>query len=206
MKQTIWALCGPIGSGKNLAARMMQEYLPRCLVHSFAGPVKDVVSTMFGYPRELLEGDTPESRKWREQPDEYWSATMGKEVTPRWLMQYIGTDLIRKQFFSDFWVDRAKHFVIQNPDARHIIFPDLRFSNELRLIQELNGEIIRVDRPGYDVQGHDTHSSEHSLPDDCHTRLLKNWGCVEHLENRVHGLLYFMGYDPLLRVENDSDI
>jgi hypothetical protein len=44
---------------------------------SFACSLKDTASVMFGWDRDLLEGDTVESRKFREQKDEFWSDKFG---------------------------------------------------------------------------------------------------------------------------------
>ena len=50
---------------------------------SFAKSLKDAVASMFNWDRALLEGDTDASRKWREQPDAYWSEKFGAEfLTP----------------------------------------------------------------------------------------------------------------------------
>ena len=65
-------ICGLIGSGKDTVAE-------RLVTHhgykrdSFAKSLKDAVSSMFNWDRKMLEGDTKESRAWREQPDEFWS-------------------------------------------------------------------------------------------------------------------------------------
>ena len=40
---------------------------------SFAGVLKDACANIFGWDRVLLEGNTPESRAFREMPDEWWS-------------------------------------------------------------------------------------------------------------------------------------
>ncbi len=42
---------------------------------------------MFNWDREMLEGNTKESREWREKPDAFWSKQMDKEITPRWVLQ-----------------------------------------------------------------------------------------------------------------------
>ena len=64
----IIGICGLIGSGKDTTA----DYLVN--VHqyrrdSYASTLKDVVSAVFGWPRDMLEGRTKHSREWREQVD-----------------------------------------------------------------------------------------------------------------------------------------
>ena len=64
----IIGICGLIGAGKDT----MADYLVN--IHqfrreSFANTLKDAVSAVFGWDRDLLEGRTRHSREWREQVD-----------------------------------------------------------------------------------------------------------------------------------------
>ncbi len=84
-------VCGLIGSGKDTIAGTLvgigwQQY-------SMARPLKDMTAQLFGWPRDMVEGSTEESRKWREQRDDWWSERLGREVTPRWALQHIQTEL-----------------------------------------------------------------------------------------------------------------
>ena len=74
-------LVGLIGSGKDTVAdRLVQKHgFQR---DSFAKSLKDAVASIFGWDREMLEGQTKESRQWREQPDKFWSEKFNKEITP----------------------------------------------------------------------------------------------------------------------------
>ena len=75
---------GLIGSGKGTVSdRLAEKHGFR--KDSFAKSLKDAVSSMFNWDREMLEGKTESSRHWREQPDKFWSEKFGKEVTPRWV-------------------------------------------------------------------------------------------------------------------------
>ena len=67
----IVGLVGFIGAGKGTVADILVEK-HGFIKESFANSVKDSVSVIFGWDRSSLEGDTPESRRWREQPDEFW--------------------------------------------------------------------------------------------------------------------------------------
>ena len=88
---SIVAICGFIGSGKNTAA----DYLVsdcKFVRASFASSLKDAVSSVFGWDRELLEGITEESRLWRENVDIWWSERLNiPNLTPRWVLQHWGT-------------------------------------------------------------------------------------------------------------------
>lgn len=141
MKRIIIGTVGLIGSGKGTVG----EYLVNNHnFHnlSFAKTLKDAVSTIFGWPRNLLEGDTAESRLWREQLDSYWTYKLGKPVTPRWILQYIGTDVMRNHFHSNIWIDSLEKQISEN--TSNIIITDVRFANEIQMIKRLNGIIIWV--------------------------------------------------------------
>ena len=99
----IIGVCGLIGAGKDTVA----DYLVN--IHefrreSFAGTLKDAVSAVFGWDRIMLEGRTRASRAWREQPDQWWSQRLGREITPRWILQYWGTEVCRRSFHDDIWI------------------------------------------------------------------------------------------------------
>ncbi len=97
---------GLIGSGKGTVAdRIEQKHGFR--KDSFAKSLKDAVSSMFNWDRELLEGKGNASREWREQPDKFWSEKFGKEVTPRWVLQYFGTEVMRGQMLDSKYNGRC---------------------------------------------------------------------------------------------------
>lgn len=138
----IIGITGFAGSGKGTSSQyVIQQH--DFIEISFAKAVKDALSVMFGWDRNLLEGDTPESRKWRETKDEFWSKKFNKDITPRWAMQNFGTDLIRKHFKSDFWVNVVEKFINENKN-KNIIVSDCRFKNEIDLIISLGGQIVEI--------------------------------------------------------------
>jgi len=91
--------------------------------------------------------------------------------TYRDALQFIGTDLFRKQFNDNTWVDATmadyKGVIISNELSEDIIkFPDwfisdMRFPNEVKAIKDRDGLIIRVNRPS--VVSTDNHESETAL-------------------------------------------
>ena len=74
----IIGICGLIGSGKGTVSDyLVDEYGFEKI--SFADKLKDGVSAVFGWDRDMLEGDNSDSRQWREQEDEFWSKETGKD-------------------------------------------------------------------------------------------------------------------------------
>jgi len=138
----IIGICGLIGSGKGTVADVLVDQ--GFTKVSFADKLKDGVSTIFGWDRAMLEGDTDESRQWREQRDDFWSAETGMEVTPRLVLQLFGTDCLRNGFHDGVWVSLLKKHMLDNPG--NYVVPDVRFRNEQNMIRELGGEVWRVQR------------------------------------------------------------
>jgi hypothetical protein len=62
----IIGICGPIGSGKDTIADILIKERGYIKL-SFASALKDAVSAIFGWDRNMLEGADSESRLWREQ-------------------------------------------------------------------------------------------------------------------------------------------
>jgi hypothetical protein len=139
----IVGLLGFIGSGKGTAGDILKDlgFTPL----SFAKGVKDVAAEMFGWPRHLLEGDTDASRKWREQPDKFWSKEFEKEFTPRLALQLMGTEVGRYVFHQDFWVIKMKKYIMENPEQNFVI-TDVRFRNEMQFVHDHGGILIEIQR------------------------------------------------------------
>lgn len=142
MERIIVAINGTIGSGKDtFATEFIEAGYHRM---SFAETLKDAVSVIFGWDREMLEGNTDESRILRETRDEYWSYKLGCDVTPRWVLQHFGTECVRRHFHDNMWVyaleNRMRHI------DGNIIITDCRFPNELNMLNEHNAYLIEVQR------------------------------------------------------------
>jgi len=138
----IIGICGLIGSGKGTVADILVDQGFKKV--SFADKLKDGVSTIFGWDRAMLEGDTDESRTWREQPDDFWSAETKMEVTPRLVLQLFGTDCMRNGLDDGVWVSLLKKTILENPG--NYVVPDVRFENEIAMLRDIGGEVWEVQR------------------------------------------------------------
>lgn len=182
----IIGLVGFIGSGKGTVADLLVQR-HGFVKESFADSVKDSVAAVFGWHRDWLEGDTPESREWRETKDEWWSNALGKEVTPRWALQLMGTEAGRDVFHPDLWVHTAFRRMDWNP-LDHYVIADVRFPNEIKAIQKYGGKCVRVER-GLPPKLENLHVSETAW---LHTPLdayLNNDCTLEVLAERVDNLI-----------------
>lgn len=138
----ILGICGFAGSGKTTVSNIMVENHGYNQI-AFADTLKDLTAIMFGWPRDLLEGDTPESRLFRETPDKFWSARLERSVTPRWALQTIGTESGRKSIHENIWIFCTEAKI---RDYENVIISDTRFPNEIKFIRDKGGYIIRVVR------------------------------------------------------------
>ena len=139
----IIGICGLIGSGKGSVADYLvdKEHFVKI---SFADTLKDITSLLFSWDRELVEGSTSESREWREHPDVAFSEKLGFEVTPRNMLQYIGTDLFRTHFHEDIWPIVLQQKMQKNPQYDYVV-PDVRFPNEMKVIRD-SGYLWQIKR------------------------------------------------------------
>jgi len=148
-------ITGRAGSGKDTVSRLLRTLVfTRSM--SFAEPLKAAVAAMLGVDVARFE-----DREWKEAP------LPGIGVTPRHLLQTLGTEWGRNIIDPDLWVKIAANRYAEyrqrvvNPDIA-VVFTDLRFPNEAQWIREQGGLVLRVQRDSADVAESD-HDSETQL-------------------------------------------
>lgn len=147
----IIGLCGPMGSGKSTLANLLQCHAlthgKRARILHFADPLKDALRTLFLLSEAQLHGDLKNTQ------DPRW----GK--SPRQLMQWFATDVLREQFRDDFFV---QHLLRRLPtcDDDILLVADVRFANEQRALKDHGATLLHLRR---DDTHADTHASEHAL-------------------------------------------
>ena len=140
----IVGVTGLIGSGKDTIANYLTTF-HGFKKESFANSLKDAVAHVFGWDREMLEGTTKSSREWREQVDPWWAERLDMpNLTPRWILQYWGTEVCRKGFHDDIWIAALEHKLLKSTD--NVVISDCRFANEVKAIKNAGGITIRVMR------------------------------------------------------------
>jgi len=147
----IIGVVGFIGSGKGTVADILVQKHNFTKL-SFADSLKDATAAIFGWPRNLLEGETDESRAWREEKDEWWSEKTGKHITPRNMLQMMGTEVGRDMLDPNIWIYSLERKMNLYPN---VVIADVRFPNEIKFIQDKGGFVIRVKR-GSDPEWYDT--------------------------------------------------
>jgi hypothetical protein len=141
---TIIGICGFIGSGKDTAADYLVNF-HEFRRDSFASTLKDAVSAVFNWDRELLEGRTKQAREWREQVDPWWSNRLTMpNLTPRLILQLWGTEVCRRGFHDDIWIASVENKMRTSKD--NIVISDCRFPNEITSIRNAGGKVVWVQR------------------------------------------------------------
>lgn len=193
----IIGICGLIGCGKGTVGDILVEEYGFTKL-SFADKLKDGVATVFNWDRAMLEGDTVESREWRETQDDFWSRETGRTITPRLVLQEFGTDCMRHGFDDSIWVSLVKQELVKYP-KKNFVIPDVRFPNEANMIKSIHGEVWRV-RRGQDpvwmrmyqdigVEPKDVHESEWRWANvDFNSTIYNDLG-IDELKSQVKGLL-----------------
>ena len=197
----IIGITGLIGSGKDTVANYLTTFhgFKR---ESFAASLKDAVSNVFGWDRELLEGSTTYSREWREQIDPWWAERLDMpNLTPRWILQYWGTEVCRKSFHDDIWIASVENKLRNTKD--NIVISDCRFVNEIKSIKNAGGITIRVVR-GPNPDWYDAAISYNKGPD---SNALWSIGKTKLDKLKIHASEYSsvgLNYDHV--VDNNGSI
>jgi hypothetical protein len=146
---------------------------------AFADLLKEACKVIFGLTHEQVFGNDKES------VDPFWG------VSPRHILQTVGTECLRKGFSDDVWVKALERKIMQNPNTNFVV-SDVRFKNEAEMVLRLGGKLFKVERPGHSELTHTTmfHLSETQLSNFVDwTGTIVNNGTLQDLYNKVDELL-----------------
>lgn len=199
----IISISGFINSGKDsVADYLVNEH--NFVRASWADSVKDSVSVIFGWDRELLEGRTLKSRAWRETVDIWWADRLGiSNLTPRLVLQEYATEIMRDNFHSEIWIASLERKLLAV--SENVVITDCRFINELQCVKRLGGittRVVRGDDPEwldeYKRSGRtlqfakkykNIHASEYSSIEWDYDCVIDNNGPLAHTYESVKNLL-----------------
>jgi hypothetical protein len=185
MSYKIIGVTGLKRHGKNTIAEYFVKHHNYTMLQ-FAEPLKDVCKLLFHFTEEQVNGDQ------KEQMDPYW------KVVPRKTMQWLGTDIFRKQIHSmipevddRFWIKlmekRIQDIWKHNTDQK-IVISDVRFQNEVEFIKSLSHDslIIKVVRGNTKIT--DVHISELSILQISEDNLIYNDTNIENLYKKLENM------------------
>ena len=110
-----------------------------------------------------------------------------KDVRGRWLLQYVGTDVVRNKK-PGFWVEFMSTILeLFGDNWDYVIIPDTRFPDEITTLKEKGFDVvhIRVNRTNFESQLTDEqkqHPSETALDNIEPDYWIENSGTMENLE------------------------
>jgi hypothetical protein len=144
---------------------------PHVKLYSFAEPIKEICMDLFDFTFEDVYGtdaqkDSKSKLKWENMPNYMEMKISNKSKAPkgfmtnREVMQHIGTEIFGRMY-PDVW---AKHLIkrVRRDSPSVAMICDCRFHNEVAVIQDAGGKVVRLTRKVYD----DKHLSETSLDKD----------------------------------------
>lgn len=175
----IIGLSGYAQSGKDTVAELL------CLNYgytrlSFADPMRDAIYTLNPIVFNL-------NSRVADLVDEFgWDVAKANPEVRR-LLQVFGTEVGRKQFGENFWVQQA----FDKVESDRVVFADVRFPNEANEIIQYGGQVWRVNRHNHaPVNGH---KSEHAMDNFMFKHVLYNDGTLDDLSDEVFMLAKELG-------------
>jgi hypothetical protein len=179
----IIGLVGFIGSGKGTVGDILVRH-HGYHQFAFADALKDAVASIFLWPRGLLEGDSNASRAFRERVDPWWSHKFGYEVTPRLILQKMGTEACRHGISDNIWIAALEKRIKGYDD---VVISDVRFPNEIDFVRSAGGVIVRVKRGEDPPEEHlaTLHISETAWRDRKVDYEIENDGTIEQLREKI---------------------
>ena len=196
----IVGILGFKGSGKDSAAAALIE--DGYVKYAYADALKDVIASIFHWPRHLMEGDTKESRDWREQPDKWWAEKLSiPNFSPRMAMQQVGTDIIREKFNNQIWISNVEKKIMTDGYDK-VVITDCRYQNETDLITNMGGKLIRIKR-GYEPSFYQ-YSSKINSPNQIIRSEASSmmYGHFSH----IHTSEWAWNCIPTITIENDGTL
>lgn len=116
---------------------------------SMATPLKKICSVIFQIPYEVLLAQTPEDRILRETIVAPINSLHYKDdtINGRVALEYFGTDVMRNLFDKDIWLKiMQRDAAAAIASGKRVVIPDIRFENEMNLINSLGGTLLVVCR------------------------------------------------------------
>ncbi|QCW23871.1 deoxynucleoside-5'-monophosphate kinase [Pantoea phage vB_PagS_AAS21] len=107
-------------------------------------------------------------------------------ISPRKMLELVGTELGREILQQDVWIDRIVRDVALNK-VRVAIISDVRFENEAKFIHDKEGELIKITSPKNPYKINSNHPSNNGIDAEYLTGIIVNeMNGLKELEEEVH--------------------
>jgi hypothetical protein len=197
------AFTGKKGSGKSKATECLVKQKEAVCVR-FSESLKHGIEVCLNIPHDQLycpvKKDNPfptPMRITKEDADKLLTYFIGSTSpsianyissktfnTPRQLLQFVGTNVIRDLIDPEFWIKQFKNKVSELvKDSTLVVCDDVRFPNEVEAIKELSGIVVEIKRPSTNTS--DTHESENSISETFATTFTNDFEGVAPLERSI---------------------
>lgn len=128
-----------------------------CQRVSCATPIKDFCVNTLGLKRNQVDGTNEEKNapthiSWElasEDSRVKYGVKKYDKMSGRHVMQYVGTELMRKQLHNNIWVEALINSINNDEkykNCKYVFVPDLRYENEVNAVIENGGLVIRLTR------------------------------------------------------------
>ncbi len=200
-------------------------------IKKFADKLKDIVCLLIGCTREQLEDRNFKEKElgeewwhyhyedyddinilygyleYKERENELPRKAYLVKLTPRKLLQLLGTEAGRQIIHPNIWVNALFADYVCNDCGQkecptdeedtgqmvHYSFPnwiitDVRFPNEAKAIKDKGGIVIRIERPGGESHCGGQHDSETALDNYSFDYVIDNEGSIDELIEKIKQL------------------
>jgi len=196
MSSKIVTLSGNMGSGKDTVAGYIKELIPEAKSYAFADHLKQIAIEVFECTIEEVYGDNKEvdfeePRHFTDREMEaihlwvksrnpvYNDVICLKKAqdlsvkkswefkTPRALMQFLGTELLRDCYSKEYHINQVAHRIEEDKPSVAVV-TDARFPNERDWAKDNNATLMLVTgrtREDFDKENFNKHESETGLGD-----------------------------------------
>lgn len=177
----IVGLTGYASSGKDTCGQILVEH-HGFIADSFARDIKQ-----FAYDVDpLVELGDGQVVRYARLVDTVGVDAAKQHPDVRRLLQRIGTEGGRKNIHPDVWIDKTMGRVTSQ--AQPVVITDARFPDEIAVLRQAGGLLLRVDRPGFEpVNTHVSDTGVLALEVD---RVIINDGDLDQLKHRLETTLY----------------
>ena len=198
----IIGLIGLAGSGKDTAADFLVD--KGFVKMAWADPIKRFAMEIFDFSEEQLWGPSEK----RSEPDKRYPLSNGEFLTPREVLQKIGTEGGRAAYdsiWTNYTLRKAKE-ILTDPNISYdkldgtygshhtvivpgVVISDCRFMNECKAIQDAGGTIIKIVREKAGLTGaralHSSETEQRLIRQGDVDHVIYNNGSLEELNKKI---------------------